>query len=489
MLGAASIGAVFTSTSADFGTAGVVDRFGQVEPKVLVAADGYLYGGKTFDRMDQLRDPRGAPFGLDGGGGERARRARLSRVAGASLWDEFVGRTAGRLSLRAFPVRSPPLHPLLVGHHREAQVHRPQGRRGAAQAHAGTAAPRRHQARRPGLLLHDLRLDDVELAGVGLATGATIVLFDGNPFHPGPEALFDLVDELDITLLGVSAKYIDAVLKSGLRPIDSHRCRRCGRSPPPVRRCHPRVRLRLRRDQVRRAPRVDLRRHRPVRLFRGRRPHQAGVRRRDPGQGAGDGGGGVRRRRQPSDRVQGELVCTEPFPSMPITFWGEDGDERTGPPTSTGSRGVDPRRLRHVDRAGRHGDPRPLRRHPQRRRGADRHRRDLPSRRAVPRGAEAVAVAQRRGATPGGAVRADGRGRELTPIWRPRSAAASAPRSRPATSGDHRHRRRHPPHPERQDLRTGGDGRRQRRPGQEHRGPRQPRGTRPLPEPEELSAR
>ncbi|HSJ29285.1 MAG TPA: AMP-binding protein, partial [Acidimicrobiia bacterium] len=54
MLGAAAIGAVFTSTSADFGSAGVVDRFGQVEPKVLVAADGYLYGGSRFDRMGQL---------------------------------------------------------------------------------------------------------------------------------------------------------------------------------------------------------------------------------------------------------------------------------------------------------------------------------------------------------------------------------------------------------------------------------------------------
>jgi acetoacetyl-CoA synthetase len=164
----------------------------------------------------------------------------------------------------------------------------------------------------------------------GLATGATIVLFDGNPFQPGPEALFDLVDDLDVTLLGVSAKYLDAVLKSGLRPVDSHRLSELRAiastgsplSPEGFAFVYDGIKSDVHLASI--SGGTDL-----CGCFVGGDPTKpvfAGeIQGRALGMAVevfGDDG------RALGPGEQGELVCTEPFPSMPITFWGPDGDDR-----------------------------------------------------------------------------------------------------------------------------------------------------------------
>ena len=226
MIACAAIGAVFSSTSADFGVAGVVDRFGQIDPVLLLAADGYPYGGKPFDRMAQLGEIREA---LDS-----VRQVvmvpnlgddpEVTGVSGAISWDDFLAAGEGdRLPGGAFPFD----HPLFILYS------------------SGTTGPPKCMVHRgAGVMLklmgeHQLQLDispgDRVLyfttcgwmmwnwLVMALASGAGIVLYDGNPFHPSPTRLFDLVDQDEITLLGVSAKYIDAARQTGIRPARTHR--------------------------------------------------------------------------------------------------------------------------------------------------------------------------------------------------------------------------------------------------------------------------
>ena len=167
-LAAASLGAVWSSCSSDFGTRGVLDRFGQIEPKMLIAADGYFYGGKTFERRPQVQEILAelptvehvivVPYAEEAPALDSLRDAVLY---GAALAAE----QGGPIDF----VRVPFDYPLVImfssGTTGRAQVHRPRHRRHAAAAHEGACAAQRYRAWRPGVLCHHLRLDDVELAG------------------------------------------------------------------------------------------------------------------------------------------------------------------------------------------------------------------------------------------------------------------------------------------------------------------------------------
>ena len=225
MIAAASIGAMFSSTSADFGVAGVVDRFGQIDPVLLLAADGYPYSGKPFDRLEPLREIRDALPSL--------RRVVMvpnlepdpdsSSIPDSVSWEDFLTSGEGTdLSDETFPFD----HPLFI------------------LFSSGTTGPPKcilHRA--AGVLLKnmgehqyqvDIRPGDRVFyfttcgwmmwnwLANALASGAGIVLYDGNPFHPSPNHLFDLIDRDRITLLGVSAKLIDAARQTGITPRRTH---------------------------------------------------------------------------------------------------------------------------------------------------------------------------------------------------------------------------------------------------------------------------
>ena len=155
----ASLGAVWSSCSPDFGARSVVDRFAQIEPKVLLTVDGYRYGGKDHDRARADREGPGRDAVA------RAHRdARLPRCRRRRLGRRVPGDRRGA-GVRPRPVRPPAVGPLLLGHDRAAEGDRALAGRDPARASQEAPPPPRRPGRRPPLLVHDDRLDDVELPG------------------------------------------------------------------------------------------------------------------------------------------------------------------------------------------------------------------------------------------------------------------------------------------------------------------------------------
>ena len=165
MLAAASRGATFTSCSPDFGMQGVLDRFGQVKPKVLFTTDGYFYAGKTIDSIAPIAGVlRELPsvqrvilvsYAEAPGSGEA--------LPGSVPFADY-GERGAAATIRAPAIRPSALRALFERHDGRAEMHRARRRRHAVAASQGASAAHGREAGRSPLLLHDLRLDDVELA-------------------------------------------------------------------------------------------------------------------------------------------------------------------------------------------------------------------------------------------------------------------------------------------------------------------------------------
>jgi acetoacetyl-CoA synthetase len=230
MLAATSLGATWSSCSPDFGTQGVIDRFGQIEPKVLIACAGYRYAGKNLDltgklneileRLPSLQQLIVVPY-------SRAEAKVGDFITGAqvALWQDFY--QAG-----GDPVFTPvPFdHPLYILYS--------SGTTGVPKCIVhGTGGVLLQHLKELGLHT-DLSANDCLFYYTtcgwmmwnwlvsGLALGATVVLFDGSPFHPGAERLIDLIDAENISIFGSSAKYLAALEKAGAKPGRTHALQR-----------------------------------------------------------------------------------------------------------------------------------------------------------------------------------------------------------------------------------------------------------------------
>ena len=157
-LACASIGAVWSSAAPEFGARSVIDRFAQVEPKVLLAIDGYRYGGKDFDRGAIVERIAAEIPGL-------AQVVRFGYLDGSGWEDGFLGAGGRRAVVRAAAVRSSAVGALQLGDDRAAQADRPRAGRDPDRADQDDEPAPRRPGGRPGVLVLDDRLDDVELPG------------------------------------------------------------------------------------------------------------------------------------------------------------------------------------------------------------------------------------------------------------------------------------------------------------------------------------
>ena len=223
MLATASLGAVWSSCSPDFGVAGVLDRFGQIAPKVLIACDGYFYNGKTIDSRQVVDNILAAITTIE----------QVITVSVVGTGDLKTDR-----AVHAFDVltANPGLTPRFeqVGFDHPLYIMYSSGTTGIPKCIVhGTGGTLLQHAKEHVLHTDLTRADTLFYFTTcgwmmwnwlvsGLAVGATLVLYDGSPFHPQPEALIDIADEEQLTIFGTSAKYISALEKSGVKPAASH---------------------------------------------------------------------------------------------------------------------------------------------------------------------------------------------------------------------------------------------------------------------------
>ena len=230
MLATSSLGAIWTSCSPDFGINGVLDRFGQVEPKVLFACEGYFYNGKTIDSVPRLREivaridsiQKLVVVPVARTGEETA--AAIADVDKAVALDDFVSAAPERALTFAQTDFSHPLYIMYSS-----------GTTGVPKCIVHGVGGTILQHLKEHRLHCDLKRDDTLFYFTtcgwmmwnwlvsGLACGATLVLFDGSPFYPAAESLWDMADEENISVFGTSAKYIAALEKSGLKPRETHK--------------------------------------------------------------------------------------------------------------------------------------------------------------------------------------------------------------------------------------------------------------------------
>ncbi len=219
MLATASIGSIWSSTSPDFGIKGVLDRFSQIKPKIVLAADGYFYKGKKFDSQEKLKSilhdlPSVEKVVLV----DYTGTVNLNDMPNAMTWEELAQPTNEALTFEQLPFD----HPLYIMYS--------SGTTGLPKSIVHSAGGSLIQHKKELVLHSNMQPEQTVFYFTtcgwmmwnwfvsSLSVGTTLVLYDGNPFYPAPDYLLKMADELNITFFGTSAKYIASLEAEGVIP-------------------------------------------------------------------------------------------------------------------------------------------------------------------------------------------------------------------------------------------------------------------------------